>query len=164
MLGEKFILRKSKIQGYGIFTTRNYKKGNFVIKLTGKKIKRKYSEEEDRDYCANWFGIGKDLWVDPDFPLSKINHSCEPNLGIKGKIMFYALHDIKKGEELTFDYAISEEESDWSMKCNCGSKKCRGKMTSIQFLPLKVFNNYLPYIPDYFQKIYRCYNRKVNKI
>jgi hypothetical protein len=158
MIIDNIISKKSEIQGDGIFTTREYRKGDFVVKLTGKRIKRKYNEETDRKLCANWFGIGKDLWIDPNFPLSKINHSCNPNIGIKGVVSFYALRDIKNGEELTFDYATSEEESDWTMKCNCGSKKCRGKMTSIQFLPLEIYNNYLPYIPKYFQKVYRYYN------
>ena len=149
-----FILKKSEIQGEGIFASRDYKKSDFVVRLQGKKIKWKYNEKKDRDYCANWFGIGKDLWIDPIFPLSKVNHSCDPNIGIKGMVSFYALRDIKAGDELTFDYSTSEEEIDWIMKCKCGSKKCRGKMTSIQFLPKKVFNSYLPYIPTYFQKIY----------
>ena len=156
----KFLLKKSKIQGKGIFATKNYKKGDFVVKLTGKKIKWKYNEKTDRNHCANWTGIGNDLWIDPDFPLSRINHSCNPNLGIKGKIMFYALRNIKAGEELTFDYSTSEKEIDWIMQCKCGSKKCRGKMTSIQLLPKNVFDNYLPYIPTYFQKVYKCYNKK----
>jgi len=160
IVSEKFELKESKIQGKGIFATKNYKKGDFVVKLTGKKIKWKYNEKKDRDHCANWFGIGKDLWIDPDFPLARINHSCNPNIGIKGVIMFYALRYIKKGEELTFDYSISEEESDWIMKCKCGAKNCRGKMTSIQFLSDKTFINYLPYIPRYFQKVYIKNNKK----
>ncbi|MCX6717527.1 MAG: SET domain-containing protein-lysine N-methyltransferase [Candidatus Taylorbacteria bacterium] len=161
---DKFLLKKSKIQGQGIFATKNYKKGEFVVKLTGKKIKWKYDEKKDRAYCANWTGIEKDLWIDPDFPLSNINHSCDPNLGIKGKIMFYAIRDIKIGEEFTFDYSTSEEEIDWIMKCNCGSKNCRKTMTAIQFLPLKVFNAHLPYIPTYYQKVYKSYNKNLKNI
>lgn len=160
-MNNKFTLADSKIQGKGIFATKKYKKGDFVVKLTGNIIKRKYNEKTDRTLCANWFGIGKDLWIDPDFPLSRINHSCEPNIGIKGRIMFYALKNIEKNEELTFDYSISEEEIDWTMKCNCGSRKCRGKMTAIQLLPLKVFRGYLPYIPRFFQKVYWCYNKNI---
>jgi len=151
---DKFLLIKSKIQGKGIFATRNYEKGDFVVKLTGEKIKWKYNEKTDRDHCANWTGIGRDLWIDPDFPLSRINHSCNPNLGIKGKIMFYAIRDIKAGEELTFDYSTSEKEIDWVMGCYCGSKNCRKIITSIQFLPQKVYYGYLPYIPTYFQKVF----------
>jgi hypothetical protein len=156
---KKFILKNSKIQGEGIFASRNYNKHDFVVKLTGKKIIWKYNDKKDREYCANWFGMGNNLWIDPNFPLSKINHSCDPNLGIKGSIFFYAMKNIKAGEELTFDYSTSEEEINWKMKCKCGSKKCRGNMTSIQLLPKNIYDDYLPYIPKYFQKVYKCYNK-----
>lgn len=150
---------KSDVAGEGIFSETSFKKGSYICRLKGKIIKRKYNEETDRILCANWFGVGKDLWIDPAFPLSHINHSCEPNLGIKGKIMFYALRNIEAGEELTFDYSISEEEMDWKLKCNCGSKTCRKFVTSIQFIPKNIFKKYLPYIPTYFQKIYTGYNK-----
>lgn len=155
---KEIYLGKSKIAGKGIFTKEVIKKGEFVCRLKGKKFHWKYNEKTDRELGANWFGLGKDIWVDPAFPLSHINHSCGPNLGMKGKIMFYALRDIQPGEELTFDYAISEEENSWRMRCHCGSKKCRGYMTAIQELPKKVFYEYLPYIPTYFQKVYKRYN------
>jgi hypothetical protein len=151
---------KSNIAGNGVFTGVDIKKGQYVCKIVGKKMKWVYNEKTDREKCANWFGIDKNLWIDPSYPLSKLNHSCDPNIGIKGRIMFYALKDVKAGEELTFDYSTSEEEIDWVMKCNCGSKKCRDKMTSIQFLPRKNFDNYLPYIPNYFQKVYKHFNSK----
>ena len=157
---KKFTEGKSNIEGTGIFAGENIKKGEYVCKIEGKKIPWVYNEKTDRKKCANWFGIDKNLWIDPSYPLSQLNHSCNPNIGLKGRIMFYALKDIKKGEEITFDYSSAEEESDWVMKCNCGSKKCRKEMTSIQFLPAKVFNAYLPYIPRYFQKVYKDYNSK----
>lgn len=150
---------KSKIAGEGIFTKKDIKKGEYVCRINGKQFFWKYNEETDRDLAANWFGLGKNIWIDPQFPLSHINHSCDPNIGIKGKIMFYALRDIKAGEELTFDYATSEEEIDWQMKCGCKSDKCRGYMTSIQLMPMKTYKKYLPYIPTYFQKIYKRYNK-----
>ena len=157
---KKEIYKKdSKISGSGIYTKHLIKKGNFVCKITGKKFKWKYNELTDRELGANWFGLGKDIWIDPEFPLSHINHSCDPNMGLKGKIMFYALRDIAANEELLFDYSTSEEEIDWKMKCKCGSKKCRKYMTSIQLLPFKIYKDYLPYIPTYFQKVYKRYNK-----
>jgi hypothetical protein len=114
-------------------------------------------DKTDRKKCASWVGIGKDLWIDPSYPLSQLNHSCNPNIGQRGKIRFYALRDIRKGEEMTFDYSTSEAETDWTMKCHCGSKKCRKTITSIQFLPENIYSDYLPYIPTYFQKVYNRY-------
>lgn len=151
---KKFKENKSSIQGTGIFAAENIKKGEYVCKIEGKKIKWVYNEKTDRQKCANWFGISKNFWIDPSYPLSQLNHSCNPNIGLKGMIRFYSLRDIEAGEEITFDYSTSEEESEWVMKCLCGSKNCRKEITSIQFLNKKIFNHYLPYIPTYFQKVY----------
>lgn len=57
-----------------------------------------------------------------------INHSCNPNtfsaVNIrKGRIFYYALRDIKPGEELTIDYNISSGED--QLLCNCQSEQCR---------------------------------------
>lgn len=150
----KITTGKSKIQGTGIFAAENIKIGAFVCSLTGRQIRWVYNEETDRKKCANWVGIGRNLWIDPEGPLSQLNHSCDPNMGLKGEVRFHALKDIKIGDELTFDYSTAEEATDWSMKCLCGSSNCRKTITSIQFLPQTVYLDYLPYIPTYFQKVY----------
>ena len=81
-------------------------------------------------------------------------------MGIKGRVTFVALKNIKKGEELTFDYSIIEEDTHWQMK-NLEKKisSFRPIIKSIQFLPLRTYKKYLPYIPRYFQKVYTQYNK-----
>ncbi|MBI5892633.1 MAG: SET domain-containing protein-lysine N-methyltransferase [Deltaproteobacteria bacterium] len=80
--------------------------------------------------------------------------SCNPNAGIKGNITFVALKNIRKDKEITFDYSISEHDVFWKMKCCCEQRGCRKIISSIQFLPIKTFKKYLPYIPTYFKKVY----------
>ena len=90
-----------------------------------------------------------------------MNHSCNPNTGIKGKVRFYAIKNIYKDEEITFDYSTSEVDIYWSMRCKCGANNCRGIIRSIQFLPETTFKRYLPYIPSNFQDIYTL-NKKLH--
>ncbi|MGI8436653.1 MAG: SET domain-containing protein-lysine N-methyltransferase [Chthoniobacterales bacterium] len=40
------------------------------------------------------------------------NHSCEPNLGVQGQITFVAMRDIAAGEELTHDWAMTDNDED----------------------------------------------------
>ena len=54
-----------------------------------------------------------------------INHSCEPNVGVAGNVVFVAMRDVEAGEELTTDYALFDDY-DGSMECNCGQPACRG--------------------------------------
>ncbi len=56
-----------------------------------------------------------------------INHSCDPNTYLrvmKDRVEFYALKNIKKGEELSCDYG--ETHHDGKLPCRCGAKNCRG--------------------------------------
>ncbi len=150
--------RKSPIHGYGLYTNVDIKKGQRVFILKGEVIDR---GPLDYKLFPNAVGVGKSIWINPSrySVVNYINHSCNPNIGMRGRVTFVALRDIKKGEELTFDYSISED-SDWRMQCNCPAENCRGTILGIQHLPETIFRSYLPYIPHYFQKAYWGYNEK----
>jgi SET domain-containing protein len=80
------------------------------------------------------------LQIDDDFYLAPrsaeeveemsvfINHSCEPNVGFRGQVVYVALRDIHAGEELCHDYAM-ERSDDYLLNCRCGSPLCRGKVS-----------------------------------
>ncbi len=58
---------------------------------------------------------------DDDF----FNHSCNPNVGIKGHLLMVAMRDILPKEELTYDYAMTDAAMDYAFKCNCQASNCR---------------------------------------
>lgn len=56
-----------------------------------------------------------------------INHSCDPNTFTRltdRRAEFYALRNIRFGEELTVDYGNSHH--DGKLPCRCGAACCRG--------------------------------------
>lgn len=58
-----------------------------------------------------------------------INHSCEPNTFMRRtreRAEFYALRDIRAGEELTVDYEESHHEG--RLACRCGAAACRRRI------------------------------------
>lgn len=66
-----------------------------------------------------------------------MNHSCAPTCWFEpdelykndGVVVMTATRDLVPGDELTFDYATSEDvEQNW--KCLCGEPTCRGRVTS----------------------------------
>ena len=76
----------------------------------------------------NWVLDGNE----EDNPARLINHSCEPNCeaviygdGEEAEIWLVAKRDLKKGEELSFDYGF-DLENFREHPCLCGSKKCVG--------------------------------------
>jgi len=57
-----------------------------------------------------------------------INHSCDPNCEtdiVRGKIWISAIKDIKKGEELSYDYGYDMHCFE-DHPCRCNSKNCVG--------------------------------------
>jgi hypothetical protein len=56
------------------------------------------------------------------------NHSCAPNVGVQGQIVFVAMRDVEAGEELTHDWAMTDDDS-YEMSCRCGAASCRGVAT-----------------------------------
>ena len=80
-----------------------------------------------------------------------INHSCDPNCGIKENFKIYAMRDINPGEEITFDYSMTES-SDYKMDCNCGGENCRGVITGNDWKNPELQNKYKGFFSDYLQK------------
>ena len=62
-------------------------------------------------------------------PGDRIDHSCSPNCGMMGNIVVVAMRDIAPGEELTFDYAMSDGSDYDEFDCHCGAPACRGRIT-----------------------------------
>jgi uncharacterized protein len=144
--------------GYGLFAKRKIRKGEIIATFKGgiKRVIIKNKKDSENFAGTHLMGLAKTLWLVPkkEDPLYYTNHSCSPNSGIKGKVRLYALRNIGKDEEITFDYSTTEEDMFWYMQCNCGVNKCRKIIRSIQYLPYKNFQEYLPYVPSHFREVY----------
>jgi len=126
---------ESKIHGRGLFAMADIAKGEVVAVKGGHIV----SGQQLREQVTPRLGpvdiqIGDDLFIAPvtqgqrDGSMLYSNHSCDANLGMRGEITFVALRDIRAGEELTHDWATTDDD-DYSVQCNCGSPQCRGTLT-----------------------------------
>src|SRR5437764_3521080 len=61
-----------------------------------------------------------------DGVLMRINHSCQPNVGMGGNVLLVSMRDIAADEELTIDYALFLGDPGFAMDCRCGTAACRG--------------------------------------
>jgi len=59
-----------------------------------------------------------------------INHSCDPNAGLRDSVTLVAMRDIARGEEVCFDYAMADSTPYDEFDCLCGSERCRGRVTA----------------------------------
>ena len=101
--------------------------------------------------------ITEDLFIGPTTEAEReggkmhLNHSCDPNLGVQGQIVFVALRDITAGEELTFDYAMTDDEP-YEMECNCKTPVCRKVITGQDWMQKKVQLKYNGYFSWFIQR------------
>lgn len=79
-----------------------------------------------------------------------INHSCEPNAGMCGQIVLVAMRDIAAGEEVCYDYAMTDGSPYDEFQCQCGAPLCRGHVTgndwSIPALWTRYDGHFSPYL------------------
>lgn len=85
-------------------------------------------------------------------PADYINHSCDPNAGIRGQISLVAMRPIAAGEEITFDYAMSDSSAFDEFDCACGSPVCRGRVTGNDWLRPELWERYEGYFSAYLQR------------
>jgi hypothetical protein len=78
-----------------------------------------------------------------------VNHSCTPNCGMSGQVIVVAMRDIAVGEELTYDYAMSDGSDYDEFECACGTAACRGKVTGNDWMLPELQLAYRGYFSPY---------------
>ena len=146
----RFIVKNSRIHGRGVIAARSFKKGERVIEYKGaliswKAADRLPSANPDDPHHTFLFGLsdGKRV-IDANVNGNAarwINHSCDPNCETEetedGRVFIQAIRDIRKGEELNYDYGLVVDERitptlKKQHECRCGAKLCRGTMLALK--------------------------------
>lgn len=144
-------VKKSKIHGTGIYAKKNIPEGTRVIEYVGERVTKKESDRRAQTPLENnaeneemgavyLFEINKRYDLDGYVPYNTaryINHSCEPNCEsdiIKGRVYIIAIRDIKKGEEISYNYNYSWEDYE-DHPCYCGTKDCVGYILAEEYWP-----------------------------
>jgi uncharacterized protein len=78
-----------------------------------------------------------------------LNHSCDPNVGVRGQITFVAMRDIPAGAELTIDYAMIDGDPAERMACSCGARECRKIITGSDWRLRALQQRYAGYFSRY---------------
>ena len=128
-------IKKSNIDNRGLYASQDIKDHTKIIEYKGKILTKKQVEENskfDNEKAIYLFNINRKYDLDGDFKYNTarlINHSCNPNCEVFGsglKVWVYAMKNIRKGEELSYDYGFSYDEDYKRYPCNCGAKECVG--------------------------------------
>ena len=129
-------------KGKGLQALEDIKKGDFILEYVGKAIRKAYLERLFSRYKQERMlyimALDNDIFIDARVHGGKaryINHSCNPNCivnrwNVRGVLRagIFALRDIQRGEELSFDYKWDRKRGRAATKCHCGSSNCRGTL------------------------------------
>ena len=139
-----FVVRNSKVHGKGCFARRDIPKGTRISEYVGDRITWAEADKRYEGYDVNdnhtfLFIVDPRTVIDGGVggnDARYINHSCGENCSStveKGRVYIDANVDIKKGEELGYDYQIGRDKNDPPnvdeiYACRCGAKNCRGTL------------------------------------
>jgi SET domain-containing protein len=137
----------SPIHGKGLFAKDAIAAGEIVAVKGGHILSwREWMTSEPHLGSAE-IQISEDLFIAPveqsqrEGSMLYTNHSCDPNIAIQGQIVFVAIRDIAPGEELTHDWATTDD-LDYEMECKCGSRNCRGIVTGKDWMKKELQEKY----------------------
>jgi SET domain-containing protein len=154
-LSPKTEVRESKIHGRGLFATMDIAKDEIVAVKGGHIVDRKTLRERITPRLGPVeIQIGQDLFIAPvtdeerELSMLYSNHSCNPNLGVRGEITFVAMRDIRVGEELTHDWATTDDD-EYSVECECGAANCRKILTGKDWQKPELQKRYASYFSAY---------------
>ncbi|KAE8348412.1 histone-lysine N-methyltransferase, H3 lysine-4 specific [Aspergillus coremiiformis] len=134
---------RSAIHNWGLYAEENISANDMIIEYVGEKVRQQVADMRERQYLRSGIGSSYLFRIDENTVIDAtkrggiarfINHSCTPNCTAKiikvdgsKRIVIYALRDIERDEELTYDYKFEREwDSDDRIPCLCGSTGCKG--------------------------------------
>jgi uncharacterized protein len=119
--------------GYGVFAAEPVPSGAVVASWGGETLSADQIEPHHTRQSQLLIQVEEDLFLftPPERlgPADAINHSCDPNAGVLGQVTLVALRDIQAGEELCYDYAMTDGSPYDQFECRCGSPSCRHMIT-----------------------------------
>ncbi len=139
---KKYTLKGNAIAGYGIYATQNIAVGEVIFKgeemaqriVSKRFVDNNWGVNEKLIFAKYAYPVSKEvylLWDNNPAEWAPQNHSCNANTGYKG-LNVLALLPIKKGYELTLNYASFLDETMEPFNCQCGSPNCSGLITGIK--------------------------------
>lgn len=141
--------------GYGVFATQHIPPGELLVVWGGDVVV--FDEWTMLSPVAQRHSIQveESLYLVPhelpevgDF----VNHSCSPNAGLSGQMALVSLRPVQKGEEICYDYAMSDGSPYDEFMCSCESVECRSRVTGNDWRLPEIQTKYAGYFSPYIQR------------
>ena|SRR3989344_2747992 len=152
----KVVVRRVAGKGRGVFAKEKIKKGEEVAAFDGKVYgwrSRAWTTNE-RDVLHHAIQFEEKRWRDSAGIARVLNHSCEANCGVIDLFRLVAMRDVSPGEEVTWDYEMTEDSPWYRLRCRCGTPSCRKVIGTYQRMPAAVRRKYKGFISSWLVEKY----------
>jgi len=146
---------RSGSDGYGLFASEPIQQGEVLIVWGGVIVGEEQLATFPDAYRQHSVQVEEGLYqvsLCCDEPADYMNHSCDPNAGPVGQIVIAAMRDIAQGEEVCFDYAMTDGSPYDEFECHCGAPNCRGRVTGDDWRRPELWERYKGYFSPYLQR------------
>ena len=141
--------------GYGVFANQQVQAGELLVVWGGDVVV--FEEWTDLSPVAqrhsiqveeNLFLVPHELPEVGDF----VNHSCSPNAGLSGQTALVAMRTVQKGEEICYDYTMSDGSPYDEFTCSCEAPQCRSRVTGNDWALGALQSRYRGHFSPYLQR------------
>lgn len=146
---------RSEKDGYGVYARELIRAGELLVGWGGAVITGQQLPPPAAGTRQHHLQIEEDLYlapIRPPEPADFVNHCCDPNAGLSGQIVLVALRDILPGEEVCYDYAMSDGSPYDEFDCNCQSPHCRKRVTGNDWARPELWERYAGHFSPYLQR------------
>ncbi len=152
---------------WGLFTTTFVNRGELLVLWGGTIVDGEQLAQLPDSCRSHSLQVEENLY---QVPLSEnsignfVNHSCAPNAGLLGQIGLQAMRPIMPGEEVCFDYAMSDGTPYDEFTCACATPYCRGRVTGNDWRLPELQERYRGYFSPYLQRRINQHRREQERI
>jgi hypothetical protein len=139
---------------FGLFAARAVPAGQWLFSINGELVATpsRYSVQVDSARHVDLLATHPSEDLLESCYWRFMNHSCDPNAGIRGRAA-HSLRAIAKGEEVVFDYNTTEFDLAEKFACRCGSPRCAGRIGGFRYLTRAEQERRRPLLADHLRAL-----------
>jgi uncharacterized protein len=149
------VTRPAGAKGKGIFALSAVPAGTTIAGFGGHVVDRAELHALDDEVRTHALQIDDDLFIASVLPFDDadyVNHSCEPNCGIVGSVLLVTMREVAAGEELCFDYAMTDIDDYDEFVCECGTPTCRRVVSGADWKDPELRDGYRGWFSTYIER------------
>ena len=142
-------------KGKGIFAVDSIPAGTTVAGFGGHVVDRAELDALAEEIRTHALQNADDLFSASELPFDAadyVNHSCDPNCGIVGSVLLVTMREVAAGEELCFDYAMTDTDDYDEFTCSCGTPMCRGVVSGSDWTDPELRDRYRGWSSAYIER------------